>query len=74
VDFQDIFREIATSQGLSVMLAGRKGIFVRIALINQLEDGRITGEASPEEVVDSHLEVVVAARTTTEKEAGTLGD
>jgi hypothetical protein len=74
VDFQDIFRKIATSQGLSVMLAGRKGIFVQIVLINQLEDGRITGEASPEEVVGPHLEVAVAARTTTEKEAGTLGD
>jgi hypothetical protein len=55
------------------MLAGRKGISVRIVLINQLEDGRITGEASQEEVVDRHLEVAVAARTTMEKEAGTLG-
>jgi hypothetical protein len=72
VDFQDIFREIATSQGLSVMLAGRKGIFVLIVLKNQLVDGRITREASQEEVVDLHLEVEVAARTTTEKEAGTL--
>jgi hypothetical protein len=68
-----MFRKIATSQGLSVMLAGRKGISVRIVLINQLEDGRITGEASQEEVVDLHPEVAVAARTTTEKEAGTLG-
>jgi hypothetical protein len=74
VDFQDIFRKIATSQGLSVMLVGRKGIFVQIVLVNQLEDGRITGEASPKEVVDPHLEVAVAARTTTGKEAGTLGD
>jgi hypothetical protein len=55
------------------MLAGRKGIFVQIVLINQLEDGQITGEASPEEVVDPHLEVVVAVRMTTVKEAGTLG-
>jgi hypothetical protein len=68
-----MFREIATSQGLSVMLAGRKGIFVQTVLINQLEDGRITGEASSEEVVDPHLEVVVAVRMTTEKEARTLG-
>jgi hypothetical protein len=73
VDFQDIFRKIAISQGLSVMLAGRKGISIRIVLINQLEDGRITGEASQEEVVDLHLEVAVAVRMTTEKEAGTLG-
>jgi hypothetical protein len=73
VDFQDIFRKIATSQGLSVMLMGRKGISIQIVLINQLEDGRITEEASQEEVVDPHLEVVVAARTTMEKEVGTLG-
>jgi hypothetical protein len=69
VDSQDIFRKIAISQGLSVMVAGRKGIFVQIVLINQLEEGRITVEA-----VKPHLEAVVAARTTTEKEAGTLGD
>jgi hypothetical protein len=62
-----MFRKIATSQGLSVMLAGRKGISVRIVLINQLEDGRITGEASQEKVVDLHLGVAVAARMTTEK-------
>jgi hypothetical protein len=74
VDFQDIFREIATSQGLSVMLAGRKGIFVRIVLINQLGDGRIIVVVSQEEVVEPHLEVAVATRTTTEKEAKTLGD
>jgi hypothetical protein len=73
VDFQDMFRKIATSQGLSVMLAGRKGIFVLIVLINQLVDGRITVVASLEEVDDLHLEVAVEARTTTEKEAGTLG-
>jgi hypothetical protein len=63
----------AESQGLSVMLAGRKGIFVQIVLINQLVDGRITGEASLEEVVDLHLEVAVAVRMTMEKEAGILG-
>jgi hypothetical protein len=74
VDFQDISRKIATSQGLSVMVAGRKVIFIRIVQTNQWEDGRITGEASLEEVVDPHLEVVVAARMTTVKEAGTLGD
>jgi hypothetical protein len=55
------------------MLAGRKGIFVQIVQINQLVDGRITVEVNPEEVVDLHLEVVVAARMTMEKEAGTLG-
>jgi hypothetical protein len=56
------------------MLAGRKGIFAQIVLINQLGDGRITEEVSPEVVVDPHLEVAVAARMTTGKEAGTLGD
>jgi hypothetical protein len=55
------------------MVAGRKVIFALIVQINQLEDGLITGEASLEEVDDLHLEVAVAARTTTEKEAGTLG-
>jgi hypothetical protein len=73
VDFQDMFRKIATSQGLSVMLAGRKGISVQIVLINQLVDGRIIVVVSQEEVVDLHLEVAAAARTTTEKEAGILG-
>jgi hypothetical protein len=73
VDFQDIFRKIATSQGLSIMLAGKKGIFIQIVLINQLEDGQITEEASQEEVVDLQLEVAVAVRMTTEKEARTLG-
>jgi hypothetical protein len=55
------------------MLAERKGIYVQIVQINQLVDGRITGEASLEEVVDLHLEVAVVARMGTEKEAGTLG-
>jgi hypothetical protein len=73
VDFQVMFRENAPSRVLSVMLAGRKGIFVQIVQINQLVDGRITVEANPEEVVDLHLEVAVAARMTTEKEAETLG-
>jgi hypothetical protein len=73
VDFQVIFRENAPSQVLSIMLAGRKGIFVQIVQINQLVDGRIIVEASQEEVVDLHLEVAVAARTTMEKEARTLG-
>jgi predicted cobalt transporter CbtA len=68
VDFQDIFREIATSQGFSVMLAGRKVTSVQIVQTNPLVENRITVE-----VVEPHLEVAVAARTTTEKEAGTLG-
>jgi hypothetical protein len=68
-----MFRKIATSQGLSVMLAGRKGISVQIALINQLVDGRIIVVVRQEEVVDLHLEVAVAARMTMEKEARTLG-
>jgi hypothetical protein len=55
------------------MLAGRKVIFVQIVQINQLVDDRIIVEVSPEEVVDLHLEVAVAARMITEKEAGTLG-
>jgi hypothetical protein len=63
----------AKSRELSVMLAGRKGISVQIVLINQLVDGRITVEAR-QEVVDLQLEVAVAAGTTMEKEAGTLGD
>jgi hypothetical protein len=64
----------AHSRRLSILLAGRKGISVQIAQINQLVDGRITVEARPELVADLHLEVAVAARMTTEKEAGTLGD
>jgi hypothetical protein len=55
------------------MLAGRKGIFVQTIQINQRVDGRITMEASPEEVADLHLEVAVVARTTMRKEARTLG-
>jgi hypothetical protein len=55
------------------MLAERKGIFIQIVQINQRVDGLITGEASQEEVVDLHLEVAVAARMGTEKEAKTLG-
>jgi hypothetical protein len=35
----------AESQELSILLAGRKGISVQIAQINQLVDGRITVEA-----------------------------
>jgi hypothetical protein len=62
-----MFRENAPSQVLSVMLAGRKGISIQIVQINQVVDGRITVEVSQEEVVDLHLEVAVAARTTTEK-------
>jgi Na+-transporting NADH:ubiquinone oxidoreductase subunit NqrE len=73
VDFQDISRKIATSQGLSAMVAVRKVIFVLIVQINQLEDGLITGEASLKEVVDLYLEVA-AARMGTEKEAVILGD
>jgi hypothetical protein len=63
----------AESQELSVLLVGRKGISIQIAQINLRGDGRITVEASPEEVVDLHLVVAVAARMTMEKEAGTLG-
>jgi hypothetical protein len=55
------------------MLAERKGISIQIVQINQLEDGWIAVEARQEEAVDLHLEVVVAARMATEKEAGTLG-
>jgi hypothetical protein len=55
------------------MPAGRKGIFVQIVQINQLVDGQITVEARQEEVVDLHLEVAVAARMGTEKEARILG-
>jgi hypothetical protein len=55
------------------MPTGRKGIFVQIAQINQLVDGRITVEARLEEVADLHLEVVVVARMGTEKEARILG-
>jgi hypothetical protein len=69
VDFQVTFRKIATSQGLFVMVAGRKVISVLIVQINQLVEGRIT-----EVMVEPHLEVAVAARTTTVKKAGTLGD
>jgi hypothetical protein len=73
VDFQVMFRENAPSQVSSVMLAGRKVIFVQIVQINQLVDGRIIVEVSPGEVVDLHLEVAIAARMTMEKEAGILG-
>jgi hypothetical protein len=45
----------AESQELSVMLAGKKVIFLLIVQINQLVDGRITVEARQEEVVDLHL-------------------
>jgi hypothetical protein len=51
----------------------KRGTFVQIVLINQLVDGRITVEANPEEVDDLHLEVAVAARMGTVKEAGILG-
>jgi hypothetical protein len=64
----------AGSRELSILLAGRKGIFVLIVLINQLVDGRITMEARLEEVDNLHLEVVVAARMGTEKEAKILED
>jgi hypothetical protein len=55
------------------MLVEKKGIFIQIVQINQLVDGWITVEASQEEVVDLHLEVAVAARMGTKKEAKTLG-
>jgi hypothetical protein len=55
------------------MLAGRKAIFVPIAQINPLVDGRITVEARLEEVDDLHPEVAVAARMEMEKEARILG-
>jgi hypothetical protein len=51
----------------------KRGTFVQIVLINQLVDGRITVEASLEEVDDLHPEVAVAARMGTEKEVGILG-
>jgi hypothetical protein len=51
----------------------KRGIFVQIVQINQLEDGRLTVEARQEEVDDLHLEVAVAARMGTEKEARILG-
>jgi hypothetical protein len=63
----------AESRELSVMLVGKKVIFVQIVQINLLGGGRIIVEVSQEEVVDLHLEVAVAARTTMEKEAETLG-
>jgi hypothetical protein len=56
------------------MVAGRKGTSVLTVLINQLVDGQITVEARLEEVDDLHLEVAVAARMGTEKEARILGD
>jgi hypothetical protein len=46
---------------------------VQIVQINQWVDGRITVEASLEEVDGLHLEVVVAAKMGTVKEAGLLG-
>jgi hypothetical protein len=73
VDFQDISRKIATSLELSVMVAGRKVIFVLIVQTNQREDGRIIVEARQEGVANLHLEVA-AARMGTEKEAGILED
>jgi hypothetical protein len=51
----------------------KRGTFIQIVQINQLVVGRITMEASLEEVVDLYLEVAVAARTGMEKEAGILG-
>jgi hypothetical protein len=63
----------AESRELSVLLAGRKGISVQIAQINQRVDGRITVVASREEVDDQQLEVAVGARMGTEKEAVILG-
>jgi hypothetical protein len=56
------------------LLAGRKGISIQIVQINLLVDSRITAEARQEEVADLHLEVAVAARMGTEKEARILGD
>jgi hypothetical protein len=51
------------------MVAGRKVISVQIVQTKPLVGSRTTVEA-----VDPYLEVAVAARTTTEKEAGTLED
>jgi hypothetical protein len=73
VDFRDISRKIAASQGLSVMVAGRKVTSIQIVQINLLVDGRITVEARQEGVANLHLEVA-AARMGTEKEAVILGD
>jgi hypothetical protein len=51
----------------------KRGISIRIARINPLVDGLIIVEARQEEVDDLHLEVVVATRMGTEKEARILG-
>jgi hypothetical protein len=51
----------------------KRGTFIQIVQINQLEDGQLTVEARQEEVDDLYLEVAVAARMGTEKEAGLLG-
>jgi hypothetical protein len=63
----------AESRELSILLAGRKGTNIQIVQINLLVDGRITVEARQEEVADLHLEVAVAVRMGTEKEARILG-
>jgi hypothetical protein len=74
VDFQGISKGIATSQGLSVLHAGRKGTSVLIVQTNLLVDGQITVGASLEVVADLRLEVAVAARMGTENEAVISGD
>jgi hypothetical protein len=51
----------------------KRGIFIQIVQINQLVDGRITVEASLEEVDDLQLEVAVAAKMGMVKEARLLG-
>jgi hypothetical protein len=51
----------------------KRGIFIQIAQTNPLGDGLIIVEASLEEVDDLQLEVAVAARMGTEKEAIILG-
>jgi hypothetical protein len=51
----------------------KRGISVQIVRINPLGDGLIIVETRQEEVDDLHLEVAVAARMGTEKEAGILG-
>jgi hypothetical protein len=56
------------------MLVERRGTFVQIIQINQLVVGQLTVEARQEEVDDLHLEVAVAARMGTGKEARLLGN
>jgi hypothetical protein len=51
----------------------KRGTFGLIVLTNQPEVGQLTVEARQEEADDLHLEVAVAARVETGKEARILG-